>query len=82
MTMALCAFLSVLCPDCNSVCQLRCDKSWRVYQGPSAVTEPCDLRFHVKIFLVTEIFVFGIQAKLFCIQAKVTYCWHSVSGMG
>ena len=44
--------------------------------GPSAVIEPRDLRFHVKIvFLVTEIFVF-------CIQAKVTYCWHSLSSMG
>ena len=44
--------------------------------GPSAVTEPRDLRFHVKIvFLVTEVFVF-------CIQAKVTYCWHSLRGMG
>ena len=33
--------------------------------GPSAVTEPHDLRFHVKIvFLVTEIVVFCIQAKL------------------
>ena len=47
--------------------------------GPSAVIEPRDLRFHVKIvFKVTEIFVF-------CIQAKVTYCcllafaqWHGV----
>ena len=44
--------------------------------GPSAVIEPHDLRSHVKIvFLVTEIFVF-------CIQAKVTYCWHSLSDMG
>ena len=30
MTMALRAFLSALCPDCNSVCRLRCEKSWRV----------------------------------------------------
>ena len=31
----------------------------------TAVIEPRDLRFHVKIvFLVTEIFVFCIQAKL------------------
>ena len=30
MIMALRAFLSVLCPDCNSVCRLRCEKSWRV----------------------------------------------------
>ena len=30
MTMALHAFLCVLCPDCNSVCQLHCEKSWRV----------------------------------------------------
>ena len=44
--------------------------------GPSAVIEPRDLRFHVKIvFLVTEIFVF-------CIQAKVTYCRHSLNGLG
>ena len=33
--------------------------------GPSEVIEPRDLRFHVKIvFLVTEIFVFCIQAKV------------------
>ena len=30
MTVALHGFLSVLCPDCNSVCRLRCEKSWRV----------------------------------------------------
>ena len=57
--------------------------------GPSAVIEPRD-RFHVKIvFLVTEIFVFCIQAKLsfvfrqncvlysgkivFCIQVKLCF---------
>ena len=45
MTMALRVFLSVLCPDCNSVCRLCCDKSWRVCQDrhhSSAVTEPRD----------------------------------------
>ena len=45
MTMALRVFLSVLCPGCNSVCRLRCDKSWRVCQDchrSSAVTEPRD----------------------------------------
>ena len=43
--------------------------------GPSAVIEPCDLRFHVKIvFFVTEF--------VFCIQANVSYCWDSLSGMG
>ena len=30
MTVALRAVLSVLCPDCNSVCRLRCEKSWRM----------------------------------------------------
>ena len=37
---------------------------WQVLEGvpgPSAVIEPLDLRFHVKIvFLVTEIFLFCI----------------------
>ena len=33
MIMALCIFLSALCLDCNNVCRLRCDKSWRVCQG-------------------------------------------------
>ena len=43
MTMALRPFLSVLCPDCNSVCRLRWDKSRRVCQDrhhSSTVTEP------------------------------------------
>ena len=30
MTMALRVFLCLLCPDCNSVCRLLCEKSWRV----------------------------------------------------
>ena len=30
MRMTLRAFLCVLCPDCNSVCRLRSEKSWRV----------------------------------------------------
>ena len=69
MTVALCAFLFVLCPDCNSVCRLCCDKSWRVCQGRHQQSLNHVIRFHMKIvFLVTEIFVF-------CIQAKVTYCW-------
>ena len=45
MTMALNAFLSVLRPNCNSVCRLRCDKSWRVCldcHHSSAVIEPCN----------------------------------------
>ena len=55
MTMALRAFHSVLCPDCNSVStSLR--QIIEGLLGPSAVIEPRDLRFHVKIFLVTEFF--------------------------
>ena len=45
--------------------------------GPSAVIEPRDLRFHVKIvFLVMEIFVFCIQAKL-CFVFRQTFVLYS-----
>ena len=67
MAAALRAFLSVLCPDCNSVCQLCCDKSWIVChcQGCHQQSLNHMIRFRVKIvFLVTEIFVFCIQAKV------------------
>ena len=67
MTMAFHAFLSVLRPNCNSVCRLRCDKSRRVCQDrhhSSAVIEPRDPISRENFFLVTEIFVFCILAKL------------------
>ena len=75
MTMSLRTFLSVLCPDCNSVCRLCCDKSWRMCQGRHQQSLNYMIRFRVKIaFLVTEIFVFYIQAKsVFCIQAKACF---------
>ena len=74
------------------MCRLRCDIMEGV-PGSSAVIEPGDLRFHVKIaFLVSygdflcfafrQICVLNSGKIVFCIQAKVTYCWHSLSGMG
>ena len=58
MTMSLRAFLSVLCLDCNSVCRLCCDKSWRVCHGHHKQSLNHVIRFRVKIvFVVMEIFV-------------------------
>ena len=49
MTMPLGAFLSVLCPDCNSVRRLHCDKSWRDCQGRHQQSLNHVIRFRVKI---------------------------------
>ena len=85
MTIALHAFLSVLYLGCNSVCRLRCDKSWRVCQDlhhPSAVIKPRDTISCENCFLSYGDFcVLYSGIIVFCIQAKVTYCWHSLSGM-
>ena len=77
MTMALRAFLSVLCLDCNSVCRLRCDKSWRVCQDRhhlSAVIEPHDPISCENCFLSYGEFCVLYSGKIvFCIQAKLCF---------
>ena len=58
----------------------------RVCQGrhhSSAVIEPRDPISCENCFLSYRDFCGMYSGKIvFCIQAKVTYCWHSLSGMG
>ena len=60
-----CAHFFLHCVRTVIVCRLRCDNSWRVCQGRHQQSLNHVIRFCVQIaFLVTEIFVFCIQAKV------------------
>ena len=42
MIMALRQVICILCPDCVCVCQLRCEKSWRVYRVPASILQSAE----------------------------------------
>ena len=69
MTMALRAFLCVLCPDCNSVCRLRCEKSWRVCLHLQSTQ-------NMKVKLLSIIRALRSTSTVFLVSDVFDYCKH------